>query len=313
MVLDTTNYTRLNTKTLGKFRRVLLELIADNYFDPAETLQSAFDLTKGHCFYCSKKLYFRDEDGYDKLTNEASLDHIVPALYFGVIAPGNAALSCKACNLEKGSKSVEDYYKSRFLAHRASYFDTMEELLVELTKLRELYDKNLPMLSLLSSQLKKGEMNEVSIETVIACAQVNPNPERQLMLPQSYVSKNCVDEEKEDNVSSIKQDDSDGLFAFYYEKIKVLSIQNINTAMIKDKINKLESSFPDVDFRNIESLNRATLDEVKKRYFDTNSGAKVFNKIFTGLAVISGNLEICYSKTQRIDYERVLSEKDADK
>lgn len=307
-MLNTDNYKRTNSKDIGKFRRVLLELVADQMFDSKETLQAAFDFTEGHCFYCGAKLYTRGTDGRDELIKTASLDHIIPALHLGVIAPGNAALSCVACNLNKGAHSVRDYYQRRFNAKMVCYFDTQSELDLALEELEATYSKSLPLLQLISRELESEEHENFSLGTFLNCISVNENGLKDLLVP--FVTPPSKKDNNVTKSTTAANPGADETLADYYRRL--LTPFGEDAIVINEKL-EAELNQLDPALTNCRNVKRMVAKDVATilHSFNIESSQEFndFQSLFTQLAVVTGNLKISQSKELRIKFSLILRNK----
>ena len=68
-----------------------------------EWLFARYQLQSGRCSYCGQRISFKI----------ATLDHMTPLTMYGQDEPGNWALSCATCNVDKGDLTVEEYRASR--------------------------------------------------------------------------------------------------------------------------------------------------------------------------------------------------------
>ena len=167
----------------SKFKRALRELISANLCDRDEAIRYSFEFTEGRCFYCGNKLYTTNEAGDQFLTKDASLDHIVPASALGLIAPGNIALCCDACNKAKADMPVLDYYRLRKTTNKVVLYDSELEFTRKLNAFQERYFLDWPLYAILNEQIQNGAMEEVSLETVLKCLTVNSDDKAGIMLP----------------------------------------------------------------------------------------------------------------------------------
>ena len=75
--------------------------VPDGPMGAEKALKLAYAKHGGDCFYCRKPIK----------KGEFTLDHAVPRAAGGTIALQNLLISCRPCNLEKGSKPIELYKK----------------------------------------------------------------------------------------------------------------------------------------------------------------------------------------------------------
>lgn len=87
----------------------------------------------GKCLYCSEKVLV-NIDGENKLLANAEFDHIFPLSQFNPLVKGNGAISCKKCNNLKSDKHY-------------STLNLSEESLKRISKLKEVYKENFPVLA----------------------------------------------------------------------------------------------------------------------------------------------------------------------
>lgn len=60
--------------------------------------------SRGACEYCGCAVEFTH--GKD---NSATLDHVIPLALGGQSAPANMRVACRACNQDKGAKTLEEW------------------------------------------------------------------------------------------------------------------------------------------------------------------------------------------------------------
>lgn len=181
--------------SLGKFKRLLGKLITDSFTNYNETVNEAFELTKGHCFYCGQKLYIKLKNGDDKLIANSTIDHVIPSSEMGLLVPGNTVVACECCNKEKGNMSAKEYFNQRYNNQKVTLYDTPSEFDEVIDELTTRYSNDWPMMFLLNKQINEGALNQVSIESILKCASVNPSNTREVMLDFNYVKS--VNEEPE--------------------------------------------------------------------------------------------------------------------
>lgn len=182
MALITKNTAVQGYDSLGKFKRLLGKLITDSFTNYNETLEETFELTKGRCFYCGQKLYIKLINGNEKLIPTATIDHVIPSSEMGLLVPGNTVLACECCNKEKGSMSAKDFFLSRYSNQKVTLYDTPDEFDNIIEELTIRYSTDWPMMFLLNQRINSGELNELSIETILKCASVNPSENKEVML-----------------------------------------------------------------------------------------------------------------------------------
>lgn len=92
-------------------------------------LELVFEKTQGRCAYCGKEL-----------SDDATIDHVIPRSKGGSNSLDNLLPSCRSCNTSKGVKSLEEFrFWRTFKVNNTPTFTT-EQLLylstkVELSKL----------------------------------------------------------------------------------------------------------------------------------------------------------------------------------
>ena len=67
-------------------------------------LNALFEKQEGYCFYCGELLY----SSFDK---DVHIEHKIPVSRGGSNDISNIALSCSKCNLQKGTKTHEEFLK----------------------------------------------------------------------------------------------------------------------------------------------------------------------------------------------------------
>jgi len=76
--------------------------------------QKIWDITNGHCFYCRMRL-MSDSDPFDWSRErdlrfcQMQIDHKLPLKRGGDNKRDNLVPCCGYCNLQKGSKAIEEY------------------------------------------------------------------------------------------------------------------------------------------------------------------------------------------------------------
>lgn len=159
------------------FLRDLSNLISSQISDSIknEAIEHSFNVTKGRCLYCGAKMYTHDETtGDDTLIKDCNSDHLIPVSSLGLFVPGNIAITCIKCNKEKGVLSPVEYFKLRKKNNQVTFVDTKDEFIEELAKVQEEYFEKWPLIARLGTRIMKDEIDEVSLETIIACLSVSP-------------------------------------------------------------------------------------------------------------------------------------------
>lgn len=172
----------------GLFRRVISNLIQNsvNPDNEKDTMEHAFKMTEGRCFFCGEKLYYTDMEGNKHLVKSANLDHIIPANVFGLLVKGNAALTCRDCNCSKSNIPAIEYFNLRYNARQITLYDTPKDFQDKLDEFYSEYSQSWPMMAMLNKQIENGDLTEISLETIIMCASVNPADKSQFMIPVNY-------------------------------------------------------------------------------------------------------------------------------
>ena len=99
------------------------------------------DITNGRCIYCDSK-------------EELTQDHIVAISKGGKHSIGNVILSCKSCNLSKGSKDVEIWYIDQEFFNQNRLFMLFDYMCI--TTLNELVQN----MEILNSWYKNNDFGE---------------------------------------------------------------------------------------------------------------------------------------------------------
>lgn len=297
--LKQAEYERNTRLTYGEMKRELLERISNQYAEPKKTADFAFERTKGHCFYCGSKLYYVKNDNSYLLKN-ATLDHIIPVLHFGIIAKGNTALSCRSCNSEKNGSLAIDYYKERIALKQACYFDTIEQAKEELLNQVSIYQDEFPLMAKLSEASIAGSIDTISFEMILECAKENKSNKNQLMLEGDKLKVLANKQEKQIFIEENSVQNKTPLFNHYLSKINPL-FQLDNAKKSSSFIaffNSLPKHLNQFDFMDLDNLNG---EAVLSSLSSVPSGLqkekiKLFKQIMTALSVSIDNKALNLNK-----------------
>lgn len=130
--------------------------------DNEELKQLIFDLTKGHCFYCGRKLYNVKSNSI-KLIPSATIDHLIPASSLGMCVKGNIVLACDNCNQERGVQTPIDYYKKLEASNTPRLYDTLHGFESKLGKIENIYKTNYPESYYLAKNLYENKFDDFKI------------------------------------------------------------------------------------------------------------------------------------------------------
>lgn len=92
------------------------QFISKEYFTPLNKY-SLFYRDKGLCAYCSKEL---------KLSEDITLDHVIPESLGGKRTWENSVLACTSCNAKKGSLLPNGIWKPPFKPFKPNYWQLLE-------------------------------------------------------------------------------------------------------------------------------------------------------------------------------------------
>lgn len=270
-------------------RRMITDFITQSLGQEKEieSKQFAFDLTKGHCFYCGEKLYRVNEnkDNEVVLMKNATWDHVYPASNFGILTKGNEVLCCGKCNKAKDSFSAESYFLNLLEHGQLTYFDTFTEFKETLNLLREEYKKTFPLVADLNERIKNNEITDISLSEFLILASYNNNVDLSISFENPRVqdaipfNPNAANLEKKqtvkkaktiETVSPIKKQKMDEVI---YEVVEMTKKAEGNK---QSELKLLKSIVPliDTDIDSIFSLSNQILKGVMCDLLNTNKISK---------------------------------------
>lgn len=131
----------------------------------------AFDLTKGRCMYCDKKLYKKEIDGVISKRNDCTLEHIIPSSVLGIAVKGNVGIACFNCNSDKSSDTALDYYNHRYEKEMQVHFDNPNEFQEFLISQENIYKENWPILYQLNQSIISNGTKEIPLSLLLSAVE----------------------------------------------------------------------------------------------------------------------------------------------
>lgn len=107
---------------------------------------------KCRCIYCGKKLG-KVHENILGLNNEASMEHIVPASFWGLFVKGNIALACKDCNNMRGNTNIYEFYSDLIKTNHKTLFPSLKAFKKSLDKFQLPYKETYPQIFALNNEI----------------------------------------------------------------------------------------------------------------------------------------------------------------
>lgn len=154
------NYDKIHHLRMRDISDFVSSNVAENKYD---VIKFAFDQTNGRCLYCGKKLYILRKQKY-VLSDDATIDHIIPVSCFGLTEQGNIALACKDCNIERQNETPERFYNTMYYDNRPVLYDTLNEFKEHLQVFYDEYERLNPRFFMLGYNVLYNQSSDLNVE-----------------------------------------------------------------------------------------------------------------------------------------------------
>lgn len=157
-----------------KLKRDAIDAFSKQYCDPEAAEIYSVKYTRGHCFYCDKRLY-KNLNGVPFFPAVAH-DHGIPVAKWGLYTVGNVVISCEGCNSEKSDLLPVEFYRKLKESDRHTRHKTEQDFLKDWKDFAKPYRSNFPKYYNLAMGLRADlTINEI-LETYFITDPVTGEP-----------------------------------------------------------------------------------------------------------------------------------------